>query len=110
MQSCLVAYVKYFSESRVRHIFQNGEIRAVIKYFCKKGMSSKEIHEDFMDALGKESPSYCTVKNGQQSLRGGERALRMVDGLAAPKMPPLMKMSRSCTPWLCVIGDDTCEA
>ena len=27
----------------------------------------------------------------------------MMDGLAAPKMPPLMKMSRSCTPWLCVI-------
>ena len=30
----------------------------------------------------------------------------MVDGLATPKMPRLMKMSRSCTPWLCVIGYD----
>ena len=29
--------------------------------------------------------------------------MRIVDGLATPKMPPLMKMSRSCTPWLCVI-------
>ena len=86
------------------------EIRAVIKYFCKKGMPPKEIHEDFMGTLGKESPSYSTVKNGQQSLRGRERALRMMDGLAAPKMPPLMKMSRSCTPCLSEIGGETCEA
>ena len=87
------------------------EIRAVIKYFCKNGMPLKEIHEDFMETLGKESPSYSTVKKiGQQSLRVGERALRMMDGLAAPKVPPLTKMSRSCTPWLCVRGGETCEA
>ena len=47
------------------------EIRAVIKYFCKKGMPPKEIHEDFMETLRKESSSCSTVKNGQQSLRGG---------------------------------------
>ena len=33
------------------------EIRAVIKYFCKKGMPAKEIHEDVMETLGKESAS-----------------------------------------------------
>jgi transposase len=38
------------------------EIGAVIKYLCKKRMSPKEIHEDFMDTFGKESPSYSTVK------------------------------------------------
>ena len=32
-----------------------------------------------------------------------------MDGLAAPKMPPLMIMSWSCTLWLCVIGGETCE-
>ena len=37
------------------------EIRAVIKCFCKKGMSSKEIHEDLMETLWKES-HYNTVK------------------------------------------------
>ena len=68
-------------------------------------MPPKEIHEDFMETLGKESPSYSTVITGQQSLTWGERVLRMMDGLATPKMPPLMKMSRSCTPWLCVIRD-----
>ena len=63
-----------------------------------------EIHEDIMEALVKESPSYSNLENGQQSLRGGERKLRMMEGLAAPKMPPLIKMSRSYTSWLCVIG------
>jgi hypothetical protein len=38
------------------------EIRAVIKYLSKKGMSPKEINEDFMDTLGKECPSFSTVK------------------------------------------------
>ena len=46
------------------------EIRVVIKYFCKKGMPPKEIHEYFTETLGKESPSYKTVKNRQQSLSG----------------------------------------
>ena len=92
----------------VRHICKTErlEIRAVIKYFCKKGMPPKEIHEEFMETIGKESPTYSTV-NGQQSLRGEKRALRMMGSLAAPKMPPLMKMSWSCTPWLCVISSET---
>ena len=58
----------------MRHIckMEKLEIRAVIKYLCKKGMPPKEIHENFMQSLGKRSPSYSTVKkNGQQSLRGG---------------------------------------
>ena len=80
------------------------EIREVIKYFCKKEINSKEIHEDFMETLGKES--HCTVKKWAADFKRG----RDVDGLAAPKMPPLMKMSRLCTSWLCMIGGETCEA
>ena len=56
------------------------EVRAVIKYLCKKGMSPKEIHEDFMETLGKESPSYSTVKKwaaeftrGRESTEDDER-------------------------------------
>ena len=47
----------------MRHIckMEKVEIRVVIKYFCKKGMPPKEIHEDYMETLGKESPSYSTV-------------------------------------------------
>ena len=88
------------------------KIRAVIKYFCKKEMPRKEIHEVFVEILGKESPTYSTaIKMGCIVFkRGEEKVLRMMGGLVAPKMPPLMKMSRSCTPWLCVIGGETCES
>ena len=70
----------------MRHIFKMGklETRAVINFFCKKGMPPKEIHEYFMETLGKESP-YSMVKKGQQNLRGGERALRMMDVLSPPE-------------------------
>jgi hypothetical protein len=37
------------------------EIRAVIKYLCKKGIFPGK--EDFMATLGKESTSHSTVKN-----------------------------------------------
>ena len=32
-------------------------------------MPPKEIHEDFMDTLGKESPSYSTVKKGSAEFK-----------------------------------------
>ena len=51
------------------------EIRAVIKYFCKKGMPTKEIHEDFMETLGKESPSYSTVKKWAAELKTGRESV-----------------------------------
>ena len=81
------------------------EIRAVIKYFCKKGMPPKKIMKTSWKPF-----SNSTVEKGQQSLRGGERALRKMDSLATPKMPPLMKMSRLCTTWLCVIEVETYKA
>ncbi|UYV84883.1 hypothetical protein LAZ67_X003862 [Cordylochernes scorpioides] len=38
------------------------EIRAVMKYLCKKGISPKEIYEDMVDTLREDAPSYSTVK------------------------------------------------
>ena len=62
------------------------EVRAVIKYICKKGMTSKEIHEDFMKTLGNESPSYSTVKKWavefkrwRESIENDERSGRPED-------------------------------
>ena len=51
------------------------EVRAVIKYLCKKGMSPKEIHDDFIKTLGDGSSSYRTVKKQSAELRrkGGRR-------------------------------------
>ena len=73
-------------------------------------MPPEEIHKDVVEILGYVSPSYSKVKNRQHSLGGVEKMLKMMDGLAAPKMPPLMKIPRLCTPWLCVIGGETCVA
>ena len=56
----------------MRHIckMEKLETRVVIKYFCKKGMHPKEIHEDFMETLGKESP-YSTVKKWAAEFKRG---------------------------------------
>ena len=52
-----------------RHIFKMEKLRVVIKFFCKKGMPHMEIHEDFMENLGKES-TYSTVKMGSNVEEG----------------------------------------
>ena len=56
------------------------EIRAVIKYFCKKAMPPKEIHEDFMETLGKDSPSFSTVKKWAAEFKRGRENIED-DGL-----------------------------
>ena len=83
------------------------EVRAVIKYFCKKGMSPKEIHEDFMETLRKESPPYSTVKKWAAEFWRGRERLKMMKGLGTPKRLPQMQMLRLCTIWSCVTGGKT---
>ena len=57
------------------------EVKAVIKYLCKKGMTTKEIHEDFMKKLGNESPSYRKkrLQNAGESNEDDERSGRPKD-------------------------------
>ena len=74
------------------------EIRAVIEYFCKKGMTPKEIHEDFMETLGKESHSYGTVKKWAAEFKRGRESVEDDGWSGLPKDATLMKMSWSCTP------------
>ena len=85
------------------------EITAVVKYLRRKECLPRKFMKTSLKTLEKESPSYSTVTNGQQSLKWRERVLKMMDGLSVPKMPPLIKMSRSGKPLLCKIGGETCE-
>jgi hypothetical protein len=64
-----------------------------------------------MDTIGKEFPSYSTVKkNGLLNLKGAGRGLEMMCGLEGQKMPPTMKVSKLCTIWSCATEGETCEA
>ena len=65
------------------------EISAVIEYFCKKGIPPKVINQDFMETLGKESPSYRAVikwaaefKRGRESVEDDGRSGRPKDATA----------------------------
>ena len=59
------------------------EIRAVIKYFIKKGMKAKEIHANFQNPLGDSALSYSTVAKWTSEFNFGWESLdviRIVDG------------------------------
>ena len=61
------------------------EIRAVIKYFGKKGMPPKEIHEDL--TLGKESSSYITVKKWVAEFKRGRLRHALLDRVSTYCQP-----------------------
>ena len=66
--------------------------RAVIQYLYGKGLTPKNIHNDMVATLGKDAPSYATVKRwvaefkrGRQSLEDDPRPGRPVT-VATPEM------------------------
>ena len=61
------------------------EVKAVIRYLRIKGISPKEIHEDFMEILGKESPSYSTEKKWVAEFRRGRESIEDDEWSGRPK-------------------------
>lgn len=51
------------------------EQRAVIKYLCKKSLTSKEIHNDMNTTLGESAPSYTTVKKWTAEFKRGRESV-----------------------------------
>ena len=83
------------------------EIRAVIKYFYKHGMPPNEIHENFMKTLGKESPSYSTVKKWAAEFKIGRESFEDDGPSGRAKDATTDEISKTCTSWLCVKGGET---
>ena len=64
------------------------EVRALIKYFCNKCMSSEEIYEiyeDFVKTLGDESPSYSLVKKRVAEFRRGRESVADYEQSGCPE-------------------------
>ena len=49
--------------------------RAVIQYLHKKGLTPKDIHNDMVATLGKDAPSYATVKRCVAEFKRGRQSL-----------------------------------
>ena len=64
-----------------------------------------------METLGKESPSYSTVKKWTAELTrdGGGECIEDDERSGRPKEATTDKMLRLCTVWSCVTGGETCE-
>ena len=60
------------------------EVRAVIKHFCKKGMSPKKIHDDFIKTFGDESP-YSMMKKWAPEFRRGRQSVEDYERSRCPK-------------------------
>ena len=106
MRSCLVAFVKVRQRAKIRNRYnqiphltqalireedatllqmEKLEIRVVIKYFCRTGMSPKETHKDFMKILRKESLSYSTVKKWAAEFKRGRESVEDIGQSGRPK-------------------------
>ena len=56
-----------------------------MKYFCKKGMSLKEIHDSFIKTHGDESPSYSMMKKWAAQFRRGRENMEDYEWFAHPE-------------------------
>ena len=72
-------------------------------------MSPKEIHEEFMETVGKEPPSYSTVKKWAAEFRTGRKSIEDDERYGALKRLSQMKTLSLWTVWSCMTGGETCE-
>ncbi len=65
---------------------EKNELRAVIKYLQKKGMTPTEIHQDIVNVLGEDVISYQTVKNWSRHFKLGGESCEQAKGAGPPQI------------------------
>jgi len=63
------------SSQRVNTKMENNEVRAVIKYFCLKKMSTKDIHADLVETLQDCALPYSTVARWCKEFKLGRTSI-----------------------------------
>ena len=58
--------------------------RVVIDYLLKKGLNTKEIHEDLVKTYGGSAPSYATTKRWVSDFKHGRKSLKDSDRCGRP--------------------------
>jgi hypothetical protein len=86
------------------------EIRAVIKYLCKKGMPPRKSMKTSCLHLGRSPLLIALWRNGLLNLKGTGIALEMMSGLDGQRTPPTMNLPKLCMIWSCARECLTCEA
>jgi len=61
------------------------EYRAVIKFFVKEGLTSKEIHSKFIKVYGDSSPSFSTIKKWAAEFKRGRTSIEYDPREGRPK-------------------------
>lgn len=65
---------------------ERNEYRVIIKYFVMKGKGAKEIFDDMSETLGKECPSYTTVKFWAAEFKRGRKSVSDDPRSGQPKL------------------------
>jgi [histone H3]-lysine36 N-dimethyltransferase SETMAR len=64
---------------------EKNELRCVIKYLQKKGMTPTEIHQDILNVLGEDAISYQVVKNWSRQFKLGRESCEQAKGAGPPQ-------------------------
>ena len=78
---------------------EKSEIRAVIKYYVKKGMKAKEIHADFQKTPGDSALSYLTVAKWTNEFKLGREILDVIRVVDGKKVLIPQNLSQKCIKW-----------
>jgi len=85
------------------------EIWAVIKYFIKKGMKTKEIHLNFQNTLRDSAVSYSIVAKWTSKFKFDQESLDVIHVVDSQKLLLPQKLSQKSIKWSWRFVDWKCK-